>query len=246
MYDEEREKQINVYIDCGTHLGEGIKLHMKPWKINDSWRIIGFEANPYTFEVLQSLIREEQKIPGYEWMSFTNLEIRHAAVWTKNGQVEFGCSKYVIEEKTTFILDLLESNSKRLEEGLVAVDIINSASPLDGSSSIFYRKMGKFLSKHGDDMQKTIVYEELVRVPSIDFSEFLMNEVNVGDVVYCKMDIERAEFDVLLKGIKTNAISKVSFLDIEWHHYNNIVLRLKRIWIEYRLKKLGVVVNDWK
>lgn len=246
MYDEEREKQINVYIDCGTHLGEGIKLHMKPWKINDSWRIIGFEANPYTFEVLLSLIREEQKIPGYEWMSFTNLEIRHAAVWTKNGQVEFGCSKYVIEEKTKFILDLLESNTKRLEEGLVAVDIINSASPLDGSSSIFYRKMGKFLSKHGDDMQKTIVYEELVRVPSIDFSEFLMNEVNVGDVVYCKMDIERAEFDVLLKGIKTNAISKVSFLDIEWHHYNNIVLRLKRIYIEYRLKKLGVVVNDWK
>jgi FkbM family methyltransferase len=246
MFNKEREKQMNVYIDCGTHLGEGIKLHMKPWQIDDSWRIIGFEANPYTFEILQSLIKQEKKIPGYEWMSFTNLEVRHAAVWTKNGQIEFGCSKYAIEEKTDFIENLLELNRKSLEKGLVAVDIINSTQPLDGSSSIFHRKMRKFLSRHGDDLQKTIVYDELVRVPSIDFSEFLLKEVNVGDVVYCKMDIERAEFAVLLKGIKTNAISRMNFLDIEWHHYNNIILRVKRIYIEYRLKKLGIVVNDWK
>ena len=185
-------------------------------------------------------------MPGYEWMGFPNLEINNAAVWTKNGHIEFGCSRYVIAEKTKFINDLLDSNEKMLEAGLTAVDIIHSPSPLDGSSSIFHRKMGKFLAKHGDEMQKTIVYDQLVRVSSIDFSEFLMKELKADDVVYCKMDIERAEFAVLLRAIKTKSIAKVNFLDIEWHHYNNMFLRLKRIFIEFKLKRLGVVVNDWK
>lgn len=227
-------------------MGEGIKLHIKPWKIDDSWRIIGFEANPYTFEVLESLIHQEKNLKGYEWMKFPNLELKNAAVRTKNGHVEFGCSKYIIDQKTEFINDLLELNAKMLADGDTAVDIINCPIPLDGSSSIFHRKMGKFLSKYGDEMQKTIVYDQLVKVPSIDFSEFLMKEVKTNDVVYCKMDIERAEFAVLLKAIKTKAITKIKILDIEWHHYNNIYLKAKRIYIEFRLKKLGVIVNDWR
>lgn len=227
-------------------MGEGIKLHIKPWKIDDSWRIIGFEANPYTFEVLESLIHQEKNLKGYEWMKFPNLEVKNAAVWTKNGHVEFGCSKYIIDQETEFINDLLELNAKMLADGDTAVDIINCPIPLDGSSSIFHRKMGKFLSKYGDEMQKTIVYDQLVKVPSIDFSEFLMKEVKTNDVVYCKMDIERAEFAVLLKAIRTKAITKIKILDIEWHHYNNIYLKAKRIYIEFRLKKLGVIVNDWR
>jgi FkbM family methyltransferase len=227
-------------------LGEGIKLHIKPWKIDDSWRIIGFEANPYTFEVLESLIHQEKNLKGYEWMKFPNLEVKNAAVWTKNGHVEFGCSKYIIDQETEFINDLLELNAKMLADGDTAVDIINCPIPLDGSSSIFHRKMGKFLSKYGDEMQKTIVYDQLVKVPSIDFSEFLMKEVKTNDVVYCKMDIERAEFAVLLKAIRTKAITKIKILDIEWHHYNNIYLKAKRIYIEFRLKKLGVIVNEWR
>jgi len=227
-------------------LGEGIKLHIKPWKIDDSWRIIGFEANPYTFEVLQSLIHQEKNLTGYEWMKFPNLELKNAAVWTNNGHVQFGCARYVIDKKTQFINHLLELNEKMLADGEIAVDIINCAIPLDGSSSIFHKKMGKFLSKYGDEMQKTIIYDQLVKVPSIDFSEFLMKEVKTNDVVYCKMDIERAEFAVLLKAIKTKAITKIKILDIEWHHYNNIYLRAKRVYIEFRLKKLGVIVNDWR
>lgn len=227
-------------------MGEGIKLHIEPWKIDASWRIIGFEANPYTFKVLQALIQQEKNLIGYEWMKFPNLEVRHAAVWTEIGFVEFGCSKYEITDKTRFINDLLESNKKMLADGKIAIDIINSPSPLDGSSSIFHKKMGRHLSKHGDEMQKTILYDQVVKVPSIDFSDFLLKEVKTEDVVYCKMDIERAEFAVLSKAIKTKAISKVKFLDIEWHDYGSLYLRAKKIYIKFRLKKLGVVVSDWR
>jgi FkbM family methyltransferase len=57
-----------------------------------------------------------------------------------------------------------------------------------------------------------------VEVDAIDFAEFL--EQFRGMDVYCKMDIEGAEFAVLRHLIKTDTISIIKNLWTEWHTYD--------------------------
>ena len=39
-----------IFIDCGTHFGEGLDFFIKKLEIDENWEIHSFEANPSTFE----------------------------------------------------------------------------------------------------------------------------------------------------------------------------------------------------
>jgi FkbM family methyltransferase len=39
-----------VFLDLGTHYGQGLREFIERFNINDSWRVYTFEANPITFE----------------------------------------------------------------------------------------------------------------------------------------------------------------------------------------------------
>ena len=60
-------------------------------------------------------------------------------------------------------------------------------------------------------------YENKVIVPCIDFSKFVAGLPNKA-VIVCSMDIEGSEFAVLRKMIKDGTASRISVLDVEFHH----------------------------
>lgn len=51
---------MNVFIDCGTHYGQGLRNFISRFKMDDSWRIHTFEANPVTYE---------EYLKNYHWQN---------------------------------------------------------------------------------------------------------------------------------------------------------------------------------
>lgn len=51
-----------VLLDCGAHLGQGLKHLSKLKKIDETWEIHSWEANPYTFKELLSNLDFKYKV----------------------------------------------------------------------------------------------------------------------------------------------------------------------------------------
>jgi FkbM family methyltransferase len=81
-----------IFIDCGTHFGQGIRAFRKKYKMDDSWEIFTWEANPYTYKkFLNSDLYKNVKITSfnsavssYEGVITLNVE----TVKNKNEDVE--------------------------------------------------------------------------------------------------------------------------------------------------------------
>lgn len=41
----------NVFLDLGTHYGQGLNLFMRRFNMDESWKIHTFEANPTTYQI---------------------------------------------------------------------------------------------------------------------------------------------------------------------------------------------------
>ena len=67
----------NIFLDCGTHLCEGLIQFYNNGIINDSFEIHTFEANP-SCNIKERISQIPLDIKYYE-----------VAVWTKDGEVEF-------------------------------------------------------------------------------------------------------------------------------------------------------------
>jgi FkbM family methyltransferase len=239
---------MNIYLDCGTHLGEGISSHIVPWKITKDWKIVAFEANPETFKELKKLQEMSDLPEKLLWLKFENLELRNEAVWTQDTTLKFGCAKYsdLNNSHSAFIENFLDNHDALLRKRELIVDHVRSEKSIDGSSSIFFKEMSKFLKKNGDEVQKSINYVDIVDVKAINFSNYLMKNINERDEVYCKMDIERAEFPVLISLIRKKTIKKIKYLDIEWHNYDSLKLKILKVYILIWLKFYKIQVRDWK
>jgi len=68
-----------ILLDCGCHYGKGLRKQIEINKIDSSWEIYCWEANPYTYEHFLKIDR------------FKHLDITayHAAVSDKNGTIRF-------------------------------------------------------------------------------------------------------------------------------------------------------------
>jgi FkbM family methyltransferase len=80
---------------------------------------------------------------------------------------------------------------------------INSTSVLDGWGSVI------------NDVGSSHTYETQTQVGCFDFSELVKSLE--GNEIYCKMDIEGAEFKTLRKMLKDNTISLIKEIWVEWH-----------------------------
>lgn len=158
-----------IFIDCGFHLGEGLKEFTDILNIDSTWEIYAFEANP--------ACDISNKIPDlpYNVTAFNN------AVWVHGNGVVFN------QENNN------ASNSPTL----------NSTSHLDGWGSCV------------SDLQSSHTYDNQIYVGSIDFPLWIQQFK--GNEVYCKMDIEGAEFPVLRRMVELGSISFVKELWVEWH-----------------------------
>ena len=85
------------------------------------------------------------------------------------------------------------------------------------------------------NLSSTHSFSEQVLVKTLDFSKFV-SEIDAVNI-FCKMDIEGAEFQVLRKMINDKSISKINKIWIEWHDVD-----LQTECLESRLK----LIDDLK
>lgn len=212
-----------IYIDCGTHLGEGMKKHIKAHNIDESWEIYTFEANINTYNLLKS-IRDSNKLhDNYKFLTWSNIKFFNKAVWTEDGFIDFFCSTIekckdnISEQYLKFLInhnDLLNNNE--LVTSHVRYDM-----PIDGSSTIFPEFFQKALSNSDHVVQRNILWkqEDKISVECLDFSKFLKTVATKNDYIICKLDIEGSEYPVLNKCIKEGTLSLIDKISVEFHDY---------------------------
>ena len=85
-----------------------------------------------------------------------------------------------------------------------------------------------------------------LRVPSIDFSNWLKENVNNNEEVYLKLDIEGAEYEVLDKMFTDGTINLIKELFIEWH-WDKIpsITKERHSALVERLASIGIVPSLW-
>lgn len=108
----------------------------------------------------------------------------------------------------------------------------NSTSKLDGWGSAI------------TIIESSHTYEDQIQVECIDFSE-LVKSLGENEI-YCKMDIEGAEFEILRKMLKDNTLSLIKEIWVEWHDMDlqNESLKTREILIE-EISKF-TKINSWK
>lgn len=80
---------------------------------------------------------------------------------------------------------------------------------------IEFRLGGRNDASHIDTIRGST--DRKIVVPCIDFSAFLA-ELPEGSTVVCSMDIEGAEYPVLRKLLADGTASRLSLMDVEFHH----------------------------
>lgn len=83
--------------------------------------------------------------------------------------------------------------------------------------------LGKTKDAYGSTILKNkqtgrVRYHRPLKIESIDFSKWLLDNFSKDDYIVLKMDIEGAEYDVLDKMIKDETILYLNELQIEFHH----------------------------
>jgi FkbM family methyltransferase len=158
-----------IFIDCGFHLGEGLKEFTDILNIDSTWDIYAFEANPYC-EI-------EKKAKNYPF----KVNTFNKAVWIKDGFSLFNCQNQT-----------------------------STQSPTEGSTHVL-DGWGSYLT----ETKSNQIFENQVQIETIDFSEFLKQFKDCE--VYCKMDIEGAEFEILRKCVEDKTYKLINTLWVEWH-----------------------------
>jgi len=191
----------NIFLDCGTHLCEGIISFYNSGIINDTFEIHTFEANP-ACNIKERIKQIPLNIIPYE-----------KAVWIEDGFVFFN-----------------QENHQKSKTG----------SPTDGYSSV--DGWGSSVDGIGFNHPG---YDTQVKIPSIDFSEFILQFPRDTNII-CKMDIEGSEYSVLRHMIEKKTISKINELYVEFHER---FIESENHETEQNLVKqiesMGVKVHQW-
>lgn len=88
--------------------------------------------------------------------------------------------------------------------------------------------------------------EHPIQVPCVRLSRWLFDEIQEGDYVVAKMNIEGAEYRVLPDLVSTGAIGKISELYVEWHLGKVGVSQAKQDALIAVLKSAGVTpISIW-
>jgi len=199
-----------IFLDCGTHLTEGLRDFYSKGIINSEFEVHTFEANP----ACRILERIQELSP------YLTITPHQKAVWIEDGYVFFNQENH---KKT--LAHLKETSAD--ENGILIYDPVEfrllrynrdfklkasfSCSPTDGTSDI--DGWGSSVDGIGFEHPG---YDEKIKIESVDFSNFVRNLPDDA-LIICKMDIEGSEFPVLRKMIQEETIKKIKSIYIEFH-----------------------------
>jgi len=95
--------------------------------------------------------------------------------------------------------------------------------------------------------KRNIDSNKMMRVPSIDFSKWILDSFRKDDFIILKMDIEGAEYDVLNKMIQDGSMSYIDALYVEFHHdkYPEIVSKTEYDKICSQIKVPTFEINPY-
>ena len=158
-------------------------------------------------------------------------------------------SIYGIEGNSKFDKNLLDIKEKYSSDQYNII-IYNSTivTTYDGKIKFYLDKNDRFgnnvgssiKENHPDVILSKKVYEEK---PCVDFAR-LLREYNENDFIIVKMDIEGAEFDLLLHLIAQNVLKLIDVFAVEYHMYLSPFKEPKDVFSQI-FKKLNVSELYW-
>lgn len=180
-------------IDCGFHHGEGLRTLMKLLNIPSEWRMQqGHLLNDWNIAVIEPNPNCQLQKRLFEMFTPPNQpSIFEKAVWVEEGKAQFAPENH-------------------FKSG--------SGSPTDGKS-INDGWCSRLL-----DVGPCPDNDGLITVDTMDFSLWIRDVfengkkyLNVEREIYCKMDIEGAEFAVLRKMLQDDTVKYIKHLWVEFH-----------------------------
>jgi FkbM family methyltransferase len=107
----------NIYIDCGTHYGQGLHYFMQIYGMNADWDIYTFEANPITY---RCFLEKNQQL-----LKYNNINHFNKAVYTYDGEIVINQENFIDEPNTD------QASSTGQASSIISLDKWN---PRDGLS----------------------------------------------------------------------------------------------------------------
>jgi FkbM family methyltransferase len=189
----------NVFIDCGSNVGQALIEFASMYNMDSSWFVESFEPNPYLIDKLKTNIAN---LP----MKITT---HNKAVWNNDGEVEFSL---MIEESQG-------SSVKKLMDAGVCAD----------EKSLSYRKHNSIINAPSIDISKILNnYTEsdyIVVKLDIEGSEFCVirkmladNTIDLIDELY--IEWHTAYMSSENENTQNNLIEKIKSRDIKYHTWN--------------------------
>jgi FkbM family methyltransferase len=79
---------MNIFLDCGTHFGQGLYQIIKSHNIDSSWHVETYEANPITYD--RHLNKRQ-----FDYVNYKNI-----GVYDRDGKIEFNVETPPNEDDT--------------------------------------------------------------------------------------------------------------------------------------------------
>lgn len=195
----------NVFLDLGTHLGQGLTHFIEVLNITSDWNISSYEANPVTYQTFQQT-EHCKKLTTEFGVQFFN-----KAIYDHNGTININ----------------VETPPNEGETGMGSSVIpLTDWSPWQGTTKEYFKTN--------------------YTVECIDFSELIQN--NIEHNIYCKMDIEGAEFKVLQKLINKDLLKYIKKIWVEFHDHfftNSAEMKQAKNNILQYVSKQNIQLFEW-
>lgn len=140
-------------------------------------------------------------------------------------------------------------NARHINEKEPGATVVQAAVFIEpGTMKLYLSENFDGSTLYADKLSGGIRTDRYVDVETIDFSDWLENNVNAADHVVCKMDIEGAEFDVLEHLARTGRFRLLDELLVEWHvsrFPDRWPRRWRRLMIRLRYLLAGIRIRYW-
>ena len=84
-----------------------------------------------------------------------------------------------------------------------------------------------------------------MRVPTIDFSQWMLKNFTADDYIILKLDVEGSEYEILNKMFKDGSFDLIDKLYIEWHYGNRPISKEEHDRVVAEVNRRGIKDWDW-
>lgn len=215
---------MNVLIDCGTNLCQGLKDMVNRKNIDAAWKICCVEANPEACKHACRIIASH--------FAHLNITLMNRAVTDHND----ACNLTMHMKDKGYIHNQVQSHLNYAQ--LSCIELNDEMNYWVGLATNI---MG---DNHKPNVPECDLKKNIIQVLGIRLSDLVLQVSADADDVVIKMDIEGAEYEALHDLAKSPACKRVRELYVEWHGSMRHMCPDQGS-LELLLKQQGVQVHAW-